>query len=105
MPSCATVIAPPSAPPIHILGTREAATPLRMQVEEALGASTEPVAIDFQGLLVTQSFMDEFLGMLILRHGPSILDRISLLNCHEDVQVVARLVAEIRSRDFAAARE
>jgi hypothetical protein len=105
MPSCATIITPSSARSIHILGTREAATPLRSQVEEALSACAGPVSVDFDGLLATQSFMDEFLGMLILRHGPSVLDRLRLLNCHEDVQAVARLVTEIRSRDFEAARQ
>jgi len=44
--------------------------------------------------------MDEFLGMLILRHGPKILERVVLQNCDDDVKAVAEFVAKIRVRDF-----
>ena|SRR5688572_29745130 len=100
MSLCLTTITPAPVPTVFMLGTRDVATPLRTQVEEALSDGVEQVCVDFQGLLVTQSFMDEFLGVLILRHGPSILDKLTFSNCHEDVRVAAELVTFVRSRDF-----
>lgn len=103
MSAYATKIAPAPAPAVFMLGTRDVATPIRSQVEQALSDGAPEVCVDFEGLLVTQSFMDEFLGVLILRHGPSILDKLKLLNCHDDVKVAAQLVTFIRSRDFEQA--
>jgi hypothetical protein len=84
-----------------MLGTRDVAAPLRTQVQEAIDAHHVPVCVDFQGLLVSQSFMDEFLGMLILRNGPAILKMIVFENCHADVKAAIDLVATVRSRDHA----
>ena len=100
----AEAAAPAPAPAVFMLGTRDVATPLRTDVEKALAEGASEVCVDFEGLLVTQSFMDEFLGVLILRHGPGILDRITLANCHDDVKVTAELVTFIRSRDFNSQR-
>jgi len=88
------------APEVFLLGTRDSAAPLRSKVETALNSTDNSVCVDFQGLVVTQSFMDEFLGMLILRHGPKILERVVLQNCDDDVKAVAEFVAKIRVRDF-----
>lgn len=88
-----------------MLGTRDVAAPLRQRVEAAIEAGGIPVCVDFAELLVTQSFMDEFLGVLILRHGPRILDQIVFRNCRDDVKAAIELVAMVRSRDYQARRD
>jgi len=98
--ACTTTIPASLGPNIFILGTRDVAEPLRDKVENALDTSVGTVCIDFRGLLVSQSFMDEFLGVMILRRGPSVLDRVLFRNCNDDVKAAIRLVAAIRTRDY-----
>jgi hypothetical protein len=93
-----TVSAGPD-PQILMLGTRAAATDIRSQVEVGLEAG-QTVCVDFQGVLVSQSFMDELLGVLIVRHGPAVLERLVLRNCHEEVRAAARFVTKIRTAEF-----
>jgi STAS-like domain of unknown function (DUF4325) len=83
-----------------MLGTRDCAEPLRAFVENELGAGKTSVCIDFAGLMVTPSFMDEFLGVLVTRHGPSVLERIVLRNCSDEVRAAAQFVAEVRMKPF-----
>ena len=97
--ACATSISPSRDPGIFMLGTREAAAPLRSQVQDAIDANRLPVCIDFRGLLVSQSFMDEFLGMLIIKNGPGVLQQVIFQNCHDDVKAAIEVVAAVRSRD------
>jgi len=94
-----TVNARPS-PDIFMLGTRDVAEPLRAEVEKALESGSDRVRIDFSGLSVTQSFMDEFLGVLVLRYGPGIFRRVELTNCADDVRGIAEFVAGVRLRDY-----
>jgi hypothetical protein len=103
--TCATQVIPSRDPGIFMLGTRDAAAPLRSQVQDAIDAHHTPVCVDFNGLLVSQSFMDEFLGMLILRNGPTILRQIIFQNCHADVKAAIDLVATVRGRDYASHTE
>jgi hypothetical protein len=99
--ACATRVLASRDSAIFMLGTRDVAAPLRSQVQDAIDANQTPVCVDFQGRLASQSFMDEFLGMLILRNGPAILERIIFQNCHDDVKATINLVATIRSKDYA----
>lgn len=46
--------------------------------------------------------MDEFLGVMILRRGPAVLDRMIFRNCNDDVKAVIHLVTSIRTRDYEA---
>lgn len=87
-------------PSIFILGTRHEATPLRQQVERALDQSELAVCIDFGGTTVTQSFIDELVGVLILRRGPSVLQRLGFRQCSEEVQAIVRFVVASRIQDF-----
>lgn len=100
--ACAATIPASLGPNIFMLGTRDVATPLRDRVEQALDSSTGAVCVDFRELLVTQSFMDEFLGAMILRRGPLVLDRVVFRNCNEDVKAAIQLVAGVRTRDYQA---
>lgn len=98
--ACAATIPASLGPSIFMLGTRDVATPLRDRVENALDACDGTICVDFREVLVSQSFMDEFLGVMILRRGPSVLDRVIFRNCNDDVKAAIRLVATIRTRDY-----
>lgn len=101
-PACTATIPASLGPSIFMLGTRDVAAPLRDKVESALDAHSGTVCVDFRELLVSHSFMDEFLGVMILRRGPAVLDRVLFRNCNDDVKAVIQLVASIRTRDYQA---
>lgn len=44
--------------------------------------------------------MDELLGALILRYGPSVLERVAFKSCSEDVKTVIQFIANTRGRDY-----
>ncbi len=98
--SCGSTVLASTDPSIFILGTREEARPVRQQVERALDQSALTVCVDFSGITVTQSFIDEFVGVLILRRGPSVLERLAFRQCSEEVQAIIRFVAASRIQDF-----
>jgi len=84
-----------------VLGTRYSAVSLRQHVEERL-ETCESVQVDFGGVFVTQSFVDELFGPLILRMGPTVLQRLVFLRCSEDTQAILKLVFATRIRDFSS---
>ncbi len=86
-----------------MIGMRSSALPIRLQIESALGAGQE-VVIDFTGIAVTQSFVDELLGALVLRSGPSVMQRIVLKGCSEETRGIIRFVASDRAEQFLQAR-
>lgn len=86
----------------HLAGTRTSATPLREQAEMALAQGYE-VVFDFTGIEVTQSFVDELVGALILRHGPDVLDRLVFKSCSDDVRAILEFVAADRCDQFVEA--
>jgi hypothetical protein len=98
--NCGSTVLASTDPSIFILGTREEALPIRQQVEQALDHSTLAVCVDFCGLTVTQSFIDEFIGVLILRRGPSVLEQLAFRQCSEEVQAIIRFVVSSRIQDF-----
>ncbi|HEY4213163.1 MAG TPA: STAS-like domain-containing protein [Steroidobacteraceae bacterium] len=87
--------------PLRVLGTRYGAVHLRERVEERL-ASCDSVNVDFGGTFVTQSFVDELFGPLILRMGPAVLQRLIFSGCGEDTQAILKLVFASRIRDFSS---
>jgi len=87
----------------RMVGTRAAAIPVRNQAEEVLLANRE-VVVDFTGIEATQSFVDELLGVLILRHGCDILQRIVLKGCSDDVRAIIEFVASDRCDQFLKAK-
>jgi hypothetical protein len=84
-----------------VLGTRYSAISLRQHVEERL-EGCETVRVDFGGVFVTQSFVDELFGPLILRMGPIVLERLVFAGCSEDTQAILKLVFASRIRDFSS---
>jgi hypothetical protein len=85
----------------QVLGTRYSAISLRERVEERL-ASCEAVQVDFDGVFVTQSFVDELFGPIILRMGPTVLQRLVFLGCSEDTRAILKLVFASRIKDFSS---
>src|SRR5690348_4346121 len=98
--ACTLTIAS-GADPLKVLGTRYSAVHLRERVEERL-ASCDSVNVDFGGIFVTQSFVDELFGPLILRMGPAVLQRLMFSGCGEDTQAILKLVFASRIRDFSS---
>ena len=86
---------------VKVLGTRYTAISLRERIEEQL-ESCDAVHVDFDGMFVTQSFVDELFGPLILRMGPTILQRLVFLGCSEDTQAILKLVFASRIKDFSS---
>ena len=86
----------------HMVGARSTATPLREEAELALARGCE-VVFDFSGVEATQSFVDELVGGLILRHGPDVLDRLIFRRCSDDVRAIIEFVAADRCDQYLKA--
>ena len=85
--------------PHNFGGSRKRAALLRAELEEQLDEHTR-VTVDFSGVEVTQSFVDELVGVLVLRDGPAILKRLTFKGCSRDVQALLRFVCQTRANDF-----
>ena len=77
-------------------GSRPNAVPLRKQIESALDAG-EDVTIDFSGVEATQSYVDELIGVLVLRRGAETLSKLSFRGCSNDLKAIIRFVVSDRS--------
>ncbi|MFZ2393818.1 MAG: STAS-like domain-containing protein [Rhodoferax sp.] len=86
----------------RMMGMRSSAAPLRRTIELALEKERE-VVVNFTGVEVTQSFVDELLGALILREGPEIMQRLILKGCSEQTRGIIKFVAADRSEQFTLA--
>ena len=83
------------------LSKRARAVPLRQEMEEALGAGHK-VVLDFDGIEATQSFVDELVGVLILKQGPSILESISFRKCSANMKAIVQFVASDRAAQYSS---
>lgn len=81
------------------VGSRIKAMPLREQAENLL-ANTAEIVLDFSGVDATQSFVDELVGGLVLRHGPDILERLIFKGCSLDVKAIIQFVADDRCDQY-----
>lgn len=88
----------------HFLGTRFMARPLRQKLESALSEHRN-VTIDFSTISVTQSFIDELMGMLVLKSGPDLINRLTFKACSTDVKEIIRLVLGKRVNDYSKAHQ
>lgn len=52
---------------------------------------------------MTQSFVDELLGALILRQGPEIMQRLVLKGCSEQTRGIVKFVSADRAEQFMLA--
>jgi hypothetical protein len=84
----------------HFLGSRFRARELREELEVLL-ARVDEIVLDFTGLVsATQSFIDELVGVLILIHGPDIVQRLVFKGCSEDIRAIIGFVVSSRTEDF-----
>jgi hypothetical protein len=84
-------------------GLRSAAVPVREQAAKALALGRE-VVFDFAGIEVTQSFVDELIGTLILRQGPEVMERLVFKSCSDDARAIIEFVATDRCDQFVSSR-
>lgn len=80
------------------VGSRHAGLVLRQELECALDQH-EQVTVNFSGVNATQSFVDEFIGILVLDHGPNVIKRIQFQGCSDSVRSILKLVVGKRARD------
>jgi hypothetical protein len=86
----------------RMFGMRSSAVPIRKTIEHALSEGEE-VVVNFTGVEVTQSFVDELLGALILRDGPEVMQRLVLKGCSEQTRGIVKFVAADRAEQFMLA--
>jgi len=84
----------------HLVGSRTAAAPVREELEIALAQAGAEVILDFSGVSVTQSFIDELVGVLVLRSGPDVLSRIVFKGCSDDVRAIIEFVVSDRCDQY-----
>lgn len=84
----------------YMVGSRMAAAPVREDLEIALAQAGAEVVLDFSGISATQSFVDELVGVLVLRHGPDILSRIVFKGCSDDVRAIIEFVVADRCDQY-----
>ena len=89
---------------MDVLGTRYSAIALRESIEQRL-ESCQTVQIEFNGVFVTQSFVDELIGPMILRIGPAVLQRLAFSGCNDDTKAILSLVFASRLQDFASRQQ
>lgn len=84
----------------QFLGSRFRARELREELEQLLARADE-VVLDFTGMKsITQSFVDELVGVLVLQHGPDVVQRLVFRSCSEDIKEILSFVVSSRSEDF-----
>lgn len=88
---------------LPFLGTRHVARGLRERVEELLAQNSE-VELNFTGVSVSQSFADELVGVLLLRHGPAVLERLVFKACSDSVKAVIEFVVADRYDEYVRTR-
>jgi hypothetical protein len=86
----------------RMLGVRVSALPLREQIEKFI-ANGQEVTLDFSGVEATQSFVDELIGVLVVTHGPSLLDRVIFKGCSPTVKGIVQFVVSDRTDQFIKA--
>lgn len=84
----------------HLVGSRVAAAPLREELEIAFAQHGAEATLDFTGITTSQSFVDELVGVLVLRHGPDVLARIVFKGCSDDVRAIIEFVVTDRCDQY-----
>jgi uncharacterized protein DUF4325 len=84
-------------------GTRFLGRSLRSALENLIGSPEEPVEvrINFASVGVTQSFLDEFLGVLVVNQGQPLVDRLIFTGTTKETRALLGLVIGARLHDRA----
>jgi len=84
----------------QFVGSRFRERELREEPEQLLGRVDE-IVLDFTGMKsATQSFVDELVGVLILKHGPDIIQRMVFKGCAEDIKEIIGFIVSSCTDDF-----
>ncbi len=86
----------------RLVGPRLSAAPIRDRIEIVLAQEAE-IVLDFSGIEATQSFIDGLVGVLILQHGPRVLERLVFKSCSDDVKAILQFVAADRCDQYLKA--
>ncbi len=74
---------------------KDTAREIRLNQITPILESGEDLVLDFRGVdSLTQSFCHALLSQLIRNYGIDVLDRISFLNCTEEVKVIIEIVID-----------
>lgn len=82
-----------------MMGMRRSALPLRQTIEEAI-AEGQTIELDFSGVEATQSFIDELVGVLVSKLGPTVLEQVAFKGCSAALKGIISFVVADRARDF-----
>lgn len=82
------------------LGSRPSAVPFRLQLEASLRLG-QMVVLDFDGVEATQSFVDELIGVVVLKQGKSVLESVKFRGCSDDMKAIVQFVVSDRARQHA----
>lgn len=89
--------------PGGMLGSRATAQPFRERLEAARKSGAHLV-LDFGGHEATQGFVDELVGLLVLRHGRAVISQIEFRGCTSTVRGIVRFVLADRAAQWATSR-
>lgn len=85
----------------RMMGFRSSAVPLRLMLEASLSEGGE-VVVDFSGVEVTQGFVDELIGAIVLQKGVQVMSQVVLKGCSLNAKGVIRFVVSDRAAQFTA---
>lgn len=88
--------------PGGMLGSRATAKPFRERLEAAWNSGAH-VVLDFGGHEATQGFVDELVGLLVLRHGRTVISQIEFRGCTSTMRGIVRFVLADRAAQHAQA--
>lgn len=82
-----------------IYGSRASAFKLREHLETLLKSNEDfnEVSVDFCNQNATQSFVDELIGVLILKYSPTIIKNLIFKGCNQNTRSVIQFVIIDRS--------
>lgn len=86
----------PSLAGVPAFGVRGVAAVHRSAIEDALDLGHD-VVIDLRGVTVTQSFVDELVGALVLARGVGVMSHLTFRGCTEDQKAIIRFVVGDRA--------
>lgn len=80
------------------LSSREKARVIRLEIDSAFDLGEE-VVFDFEGVSATQSFLDELIGVLVLKRGVDLLNNAKFSHCNDDSKLILKYVVKSRLKD------
>ncbi|MED5387436.1 MAG: STAS-like domain-containing protein [Pseudomonadota bacterium] len=82
----------------QFLSSREKARVIRLEVDSVFDLG-ESVVFDFEGVSATQSFLDELIGVLVLKRGADLLKSTEFAHCSNDSKLILKYVVKSRLKD------